>query len=115
MHTFAKREPTIVREFERPLSPLLLDGWLEFNRIKWQLEPKRLEFGGNELKSARLSAVLFLNKKGKISRPPCTPYLSLVFRPSPTDSPRRISHQWLHLAGELAEYMRYQGVENELL
>ena len=95
-------------------SPLALDGWLEFNRIKWGVQPHRINIGGEDHTKAGLEAVVYLNKRGKVVNPKRNAYLPVRFRSTPTILSYRAMHQWLDLSGELAEETRRLGLSNTL-
>lgn len=94
--------------------PLALDGWLEFNRVKWGLEPQRFLRGSLEAEHAALNAVFYANKQGKLRHPRRNPYTPVTFRPTPTTQPSKLTRQWLDLATPLAEEMRHLGVINTI-
>lgn len=87
-------------------SPLALDGWHEFNRIRWGVRPERLVFGQSQGDGAQLEAVLYLNRRGRVYLPHHNPYLPVCFRPSPTSFPSRNERRWLTLAEQLASFAR---------
>ncbi|PWH19385.1 MAG: hypothetical protein DDG58_05045, partial [Ardenticatenia bacterium] len=62
-------------------SPLLLDGWLEFNRYKWNVTPIKLRISEEGKKVPAVEAILYLDKVGRIVQPPLNPYLPVVFYP----------------------------------
>jgi len=95
-------------------SPLALEGWHEFNRVKWGVRPQRLKFGQPEGEGARLEAVLYLTRRGRIYLPHHNPYLPIWFRPPPTAFPSRSERRWLTLAEQLADEMRARGMANAI-
>lgn len=95
-------------------SPLALDAWHEFNRLKWGIQPHRLVYGQTEGDGARLEAVLYLNRRGRVYLPHVNPYLPIRFRPSPTRFPSRVERSWLSLADQLAAEMRQRGMANAI-
>jgi hypothetical protein len=112
-----------VKGQERPLYPpsepsaLFLDGWLQFNREKWGVEPcpRRYTLNGKEFPA--LEAVLYLDRRGRVRLPPRNPYLAIRFVPAPgsESSPRRLTKQWLALSAQLAEELRGRGTEGSLV
>lgn len=112
-----------VNDTERPLyaacapSPLFLDGWLQFNREKWGLEPcrRRYTLKGEDLPA--LEVVLYLDRRGRVCRPSRDHYLPARFVPAPgTDrSPRRLTKQWLEVSAEMAKELRARGVVGDLV
>jgi hypothetical protein len=86
---------------ERVSSPLFLDGWLEFNRRRWNVTPaRRLYQPAGPLPS--VATVLYFDRRGRIVQPPRNPYLPFEFKHSNTTAPFRLIRQWLETA-ELAE------------
>lgn len=96
------------------LSPLFLDGWLEFNRRKWNLEPRVMEFKEDNKELPLLKTVLYFDKKGHVKMPPRNPYLPVEFSSTPTESLSRLGRQWLALSGMLAEEMYRAGVRGTI-
>jgi len=92
-------------------NPLALEAWHEFNRIKWGVLPLRLEFGQTEGDGARLEAVLYLNRRGRVFLPYGNPYVPLWFRPPSTRYPARAERRWL----VLAERAGYRGERTDRL
>lgn len=92
------------------LPPLLHEGWIEFNRVKWGAEVLRVRVGADSGSVPRVDAVFFLNTKGRIHRTPLTPYASVLFTPSPTHACFRVMRQWLELGDSLAREMRLHGL-----
>lgn len=92
------------------MEPLLLDGWLEFNRLKWGVRPLRLYLRAPGADLPSLEAVLYLDRRGRVRLPRLNPYLGIAFRPTATPVPHRQTNQWLDLAGALAAEMRRRGL-----
>ncbi|MTI85408.1 MAG: GNAT family N-acetyltransferase [Firmicutes bacterium] len=100
---------------KKDINPLLLDGWLEFNRVKWGVKPVRVKFKApNDAEVPSIEVVFFLNAKGKICVPPRNPYLGINFNPTPTDKQARLSNQWLEVADYLVEEMRDRGLASTI-
>jgi hypothetical protein len=95
-------------------SPLALDGWLEFNRIKWGVRPLRIRLPEVEGDGATLDAVVYLDRNGRVTNPARNPYLPVRFRSTPTNLSYRQMHQWLRLSEELAGQMRRRGLQNTI-
>jgi len=74
--------------------------------------PVRFDAGQAEL--PRLRAVLYLDERGRVVRPPLNPYLAVEFQSTNTKHEFRVTGQWLRLAEQLAETMRERGVHREL-
>ena len=97
-----------------PASPLFLDGWLEFNRLMWDVTPQRVRFtaAGKELPA--VDAVLYLDKNGQLCRPNLNLYLPVAMVPTDTSCPARLERQWLDVGTQLAEGMRGYGMAEML-
>ena len=94
---------------EESPSPFELDGWLEFNRLKWGVEPLRVRYDmGEELPA--ISAVLYLDRRGRVVLPRLNPYLPVSFHPTPTEKRYRRDRQWLDVATAMAQDMRARGL-----
>lgn len=102
-----------VRE-ERRRDPLFLRGWQEFNRLKWGVTPVPVRWGQENKDQPKLEAVLYLNTRGQVVRPPLNPYLALEFLPTNTTQPFRIASQWMKLAEGLVGKMRELGLRRTL-
>lgn len=92
--------------------PLGDEGWQEFTRIKWGLEPKSFRIGTDEDRAASLSAVYYVDKRGRVQHPRRNSYMPIAFMPTPTDYASRKSNQWLELASGLVAELRDRGVVN---
>lgn len=95
-------------------SPLLLDGWLEFNRLVRDVEPRRFHTGVHHEGGPVLDAVVYLDPKGRVTHPWRNPYLPVSFTPTSTGYPHRIERQWHDAAAQLVGEMRERGVVNTL-
>lgn len=95
-------------------SPLLLDGWLEFNRYKWGVTPLKLRLTECDRELPAIDAVLYLDKKGRIVHPPLNPYMPVVFSPTPTDKVTRLCRQWLQTSTFLVEEFTKRGVKGSV-
>jgi hypothetical protein len=91
-------------------SPLSLDGWLEFNRLKWGLQPFRLRLTQHSKVLPALDVVLYLDRNGRIRQPRLNPYLPFRFLSTPTQQCQRIQRQWLAVSGLLAEEFAGRGL-----
>jgi len=94
--------------------PLTLDGWLEFNRYKWDVKPLmvRLSEEGKELPA--IEAVLYLNRRGRIVQPPLNPYLPVSFYITPTEKMSRIYRQRASLNKLLVEEFIRRGTKGSV-
>lgn len=95
-------------------SPLLLDGWLEFNRYKWGVEPLRLRLSEEGKELPAIEMVVYLDKKGRIVQPPLNPYLPMVFHPTPTDKVTNLYKQWQRVAKLLVDEFARRGVKGTI-
>jgi len=96
-------------------SPLSLDGWLDFNRIKWGVTAVRTQFRAGNSGLPSIEAVLYLNKAGRIYHPPRNPYMNVSFTPTATKSGCRVSRQWLEAAGLLVEETIDKGLATSMV
>jgi Acetyltransferase (GNAT) domain len=114
-------------EAQRPC-PLWLDGWLEFNRIKWKLQPLKVRFpadpdvgawslepGAMLSRLPAVAAVFYLDRRGRLRMPPLNPYLPLAFHPTAAQSVYRLHRQWLTVSELMVQEMRRRGLANTLL
>ncbi|MGB8954223.1 MAG: GNAT family N-acetyltransferase [Tumebacillaceae bacterium] len=94
--------------------PLFLPGWQEFNRLKWGVTPLAVQFGLENSDLPRLDAMLYLNPRGRVVRPPLNPYLAVVFQPTSTTHSFRIASQWMKVAQLFVGKMREFGLSRTL-
>lgn len=92
------------------MPPLFLDGWLEFNRIKWNVTPQRARFAADGAELPAVEMVYYLNDAGHIWRPPANPYNPVRFESTPTQSAAKRDRQWLTVGTLLAEDIREHGL-----
>jgi len=92
----------------------MLEGWQEFNRIKWGVRPLKLRFGAADGARAWLGAVLYLDRRGRVFQPEDNPYVPVAFHPDLADPTCRVERQWLGLAEQLAVEMRRHGTVNSI-
>lgn len=85
-------------------TPLALDGWLEFNRIKWGVTPQRVRLKARDGDQPAVDAVFYLNKRGRLCLPLRNPYMALDFRPT-AQSAERVGRQWLEVSNALTQAM----------
>jgi len=97
-----------------PKGALALDGWLEFNRIKWGYEPRRFQIGSWSENKPVIDATYYVDKKGNIHHPRRNPYLPIGFRSTPTTHPGKVTHQWLDHATLLVQEMLQHGLVNTM-
>lgn len=95
-------------------SPLFLDGWLEFNRVKWGLQPLRVNYSPDGAELPMVEAVYYLNKAGRVVQPKLNPYFPIAFTPTPTQALSRVYRQWLSVATPLVEDIRQRGLRSTL-
>ncbi len=90
-------------------TPLALEGWLEFNRWKWGLQPLQVRYAaGKDLPA--ITAVLYLNRQGRVVVPKLNPFLPVSFEPTPTEKRYRLYRQWLEAATLMAKDMHDRGL-----
>lgn len=90
-------------------TPLFLEGWQEFNRIKWGVRPKKISLAA-ETGLPSIDTIFYLNKKDKIYIPPLNPYMAVKFKHTHTDAPFRLSRQWLEMAELFIKEISYVGI-----
>ncbi|MCR8641084.1 GNAT family N-acetyltransferase [Paenibacillus sp. N1-5-1-14] len=85
------------------------DGWATFNEVKWGVTSKRINLVGYDTDQPSMHAMLFLNKEGRIVRPPMNPYLPIQFKGTSTSNVFRLNSQWLSLCKPLLqEFSQHQ-------
>ena len=98
----------------RSSSPLFLDGWLEFNRVKWGVTPLRLALSPPGKSLPRLDTVLYLDRHGRVTQPLLNPHLPIAIAVTPTSQPPRIFHQRQEVAALLAEEFLSRGLHGSV-
>lgn len=93
---------------------LTLDGWLEFNRIKWGLSPVRLSLSDSESQRPAVELVVYTDREGRIKTPKLNPYIPMTFLPTDTKSASRLERQWLSISELVVEEFRKRGVINAI-
>lgn len=93
-------------------NPLLLDGWQEFNRIKWGVKAFKARFASSGSDLPSLDVCFYLDKRGRLFLPPRNPYNGLVFTPGTAGNIYRLNSQWSEAAGQLVNEMKARGVAN---
>lgn len=91
-------------------SPLFDDGWLEFNKAHWGVQPHRISLtpgGGKETWS--LEGVFYTNRRGMVVLPPLNPYLPIHFSTPATRAGAK-GRRWRDAAGQLATLWRDRGL-----
>lgn len=109
-----KKPPAPPTGVDSGASPLDLDGWLEFNRVKWGVRPQRIRLPEAEGTRGSIEGVVYLDQRGKIVNPPRNSYLPVRFHSTPTILPYRVMHQWLEVSRLLADDMRQRGLKNTI-
>lgn len=87
-------------------SPLDLDGWLAFNERKWGVRAERVRYPDER---GRLSAVLYLDRRGRVLLPRLNPYLPVVYEARQAAQYRAI-RAWNGAADAFAADMRRRGL-----
>ena len=94
-------------------SPLLLDGWLEFNRRRAGVEPIR--FRTEVRGSQAIETVLYADRHGRLVLPTLNPYLPVAYASPPSTKPLRMRRHWLRAAAPLVAEMRRRGLADNLI
>lgn len=91
---------------------LFTERWLDYSRNAWSVSPKKVRFFAEGSDSAWVEAAYYLDRNGRIWKPPFSPgpYLPLAFRANPAASRRVIDEQWLDVGQQLANDMRERGL-----
>jgi hypothetical protein len=87
-------------------SPLELDGWLEFNERKWGVRAERVRYPDER---GPLSAVLYLNRRGRVQLPHLNPYLPVRYD-ARRSAPYRAIREWNRAADAFALDLRQRGL-----
>lgn len=90
------------------------EGWTVFNEIKWGVTSKKVHINGNETNQPSLEVNLFLNKQGKIVRPPMNPYLPIRFKTTSTSNKFRQNAQWLSICKSLMHEFSEHDLSNTI-
>lgn len=98
-----------------PPSPLLLDGWIEYNRVRWGVKAQRARFTPDNAAAPAATGVFYLDRRGRIWKPPTSTYLPVAFEPTPTQSRARLHRQWVAVGERLARDMRERGVVGRIV
>jgi hypothetical protein len=92
--------------FRNNKSPLLLEGWIEYNKIKWGVTPLDVSWSYDGKERPNINAVFYLDKKGKIVHPPLNPYIGLEFQSTSTKKTYSIYNQWQKASDFLSKKMK---------
>jgi hypothetical protein len=95
-----------INSFRHTKSPLLLDGWVEYNKIKWGVTPLSVTWSDNGKERPSLNTVFYLNSKNKVVLPPLNPYIGLEFTTTETDKTYKLYSQWQKASDFLSEKMK---------
>ncbi|OZM57482.1 hypothetical protein CIB95_08490 [Lottiidibacillus patelloidae] len=104
-----------IDEFNKSKSPLLLEGWLEFNKLKWAVAPFKLNWSLEGKAFPNVKTVWYLNKRGKIILPPLNPYIGLEFSTTNTQKIYNIYNQWIKVSDYLSGEMKKRRLANMLM
>ena len=96
------------------MSPLFLDGVLEFNQLKWGMKPLHLRLAEDGSALPAVDAVYYLDRRGRVCKPGTSTYLPVAFYPTPTQSRARLDRQWIATGSLLAADMSRRGVVGSL-
>ncbi|WP_377887630.1 GNAT family N-acetyltransferase [Alkalihalobacillus sp. R86527] len=89
--------------------------WHEFNEAKWGVKTHKIAVSESAKKYPCIEGTFFLNKKNQIVQPPLNAYTPILFKSTPTNSPRRLYHQRSRLSEKLIHHMLDIGVSNNVL
>jgi hypothetical protein len=89
-----------------PATPLSLDGWLAFNERKWGVRAERVRYPDER---GALSAVLYLDRRGRVTLPRLNPYLPVEYEARRT-VPYRAVRAWNRAADAFAQDLRHRGL-----
>jgi len=93
---------------------LALDGWLEFNRVRWGLSPTRLRLSEHDGSRPAVEMVVYTDNRGRIRMPSLNPYLPVTFIPTDSESLPRLTRQWLTVSELAVAEFRQRGVVNSI-
>src|SRR5439155_26920497 len=96
-----------------PAGLLYDDAWLEFNRQKWGVTPERVRFATEPDGRPAVEVVYYLDRRGRIWKPPTNTYLPVHFVPTATQALGRLDRQWQSVSELLAADMRKRGLAND--
>ena len=91
-------------------SPLDLDGWLAFNERKWGVRAERVRYPHQ---GGPLSAVLYLDRRGRVLLPRLNPYLPIVYD-ARRASQYRATRAWGGAADAFAADLRRRGLASTI-
>ena len=91
-------------------SPLFLNGWVDFNCQKWDLEAEAVNLHSDGKELPAVSAVFFFGRNGQLKHPPLNPYLSIDFQSTSTSANHRLEFQWLSSCEPLVANMLKRGL-----
>ncbi len=94
-----------------PLTPLELEGWLEFNA--WRTGLKAMRFSTAQADGPAVRAVFYLDRRGRLRLPPNNPYMPVVFH-SERERPSGRTADWLSVAAGLVDEMVRRGTGSQL-
>lgn len=101
-------------ELDQSRNVLSLDGWMEFNKRKWGFEPLRVTYTDGRSEIPAVEAVLYLDRRGRVTQPRMNPYLPVTFAPSPTESMPKVYRQWDRLSEAFAHDLAKRGVRGSI-
>lgn len=107
-YTGTEGDLVLVEPFIR--TPLALDGWLEFNRLKWDVIPHKVRLKLTEKEFPTVEAVLYTDRKGRLRLPPRNPYLPISIGTSNTQLASRLYRQTVDAGQLLADNMKGRGL-----
>lgn len=95
---------------------LLTDRWLSFCENRWSVSPERVQFSSRGAQALSIEASYFLDRHGRICRPPFSPgpYLPVILRCPEGDISLGLNQQWLEAGEAFARDMRDRGIAQRL-
>jgi len=91
--------------------PLFHEGWIEYNRLKWKLEPFYIQ---PTQAGAGVNAVFYTDKTGKIRTPKLNAYSAIEIQYTPTTDYSKIYRQTIDFLNELIERIKDRKIQNHI-
>lgn len=115
LDTSPHRMELISEEAQSAKSPLSLEGWLEFNRLKWGVTPTKISYQKKGKERPTIEAILYLDHRGRVLLPPRNPYGVAELKPTDTKSTIGLEKQWISTATAFAEDMLRRGLSSPFI
>lgn len=91
--------------------PLFHEGWVEYNKLRWKLEPFFIHPPPSE---PGVRAVFYTDKAGKIRTPKLNPYSAIEFQYTPTTDPSKIYRQTIDFSNNLIDRIKEKKIQNHI-